>query len=68
MEVMEVMSMDLQPTKCWFCGRPVLIGERAHRPPHGRIAVHADCLRDDALQEGMRPGGDDLPGVIAKAS
>ena len=27
---------------CRFCRRPVLVGERANRAPHGRIAVHPD--------------------------
>jgi hypothetical protein len=44
---------------CWFCHRPVLPGERAHRAPGAGIAVHAECLRIDALNEGLRPGDDD---------
>ena len=46
---------------CWFCHRPILFGERAHRSPHGQIAVHSDCLRRDALTEGMRPNDEDAP-------
>jgi hypothetical protein len=46
---------------CWFCHRPILSGERAHRSPHGKIAVHTDCLRHDALTEGIRPSHEDVP-------
>jgi hypothetical protein len=48
-------------TACWFCRRPILSGEQAHRSPHGKIAVHTDCLRYDALNEGIRPGGEEVP-------
>lgn len=48
-------------TACWFCHRPILAGERAHRSPHGQIAVHTDCLRHDALAEGIRPSHEDVP-------
>jgi hypothetical protein len=44
---------------CWFCHRPILLGERAHRVPHAALAVHAECLRHDALTEGIRPSDDD---------
>jgi len=37
--------------KCWFCGRPVLADDRAHRSLDGGLAVHAHCLRDDARSE-----------------
>ena len=50
------MSMEVEAKSCWFCRRPVLLGERANRAPHGGIAVHADCLRDDAFNDGARPG------------
>ena len=46
---------------CWFCHRPILAGEQAHRSPHGKIAVHTDCLRHDALTEGIRPSHEDVP-------
>ena len=58
------MSKETQMTDvatCWFCHRPILSGERAHRSPHGKIAVHADCLRHDALTEGILPGREDVP-------
>ena len=55
---MEV-ELDIEPKFCWFCRRPVLAGERANRAPHGGIAVHAQCLRDDAVNEGSRPGSED---------
>lgn len=45
---------------CWFCHRPILTGEHAHRSPHGKIAVHTECLRDDALTEGIRPNDEDI--------
>ena len=45
-------------TECWFCRRPVRLGERANRAPQGRMAVHVDCLRDDARHEGDRPGAE----------
>jgi hypothetical protein len=45
-------------TECWFCRRPVGVGERANRAPLGRIAVHVQCLRDDARHEGDRPAMD----------
>jgi hypothetical protein len=54
------MSMEVKPTSCWFCGRPILTGERANRAPHGGIAVHTDCLRDDAVSEGIRPSEEPL--------
>ena len=57
--------MDVEPKSCWFCRRPVLIGERANRAPHGRIAVHTECLRADALNEGCRPGHEDGAELIA---
>ena len=44
-----------EPKPCWFCRRPVLVGERANRAPHGGIAVHTDCLQADAFNEGARP-------------
>ena len=47
--------MEVEPKPCWFCRRPVLIGERAHRVPHGGLAVHTDCLQADAFNEGARP-------------
>jgi hypothetical protein len=53
--------MEVDPTSCWFCRRPVLVGERANRAPRGGIAVHTECLRDDALNEGSRPDADDRP-------
>ena len=49
------MSMEVEPQSCWFCRRPVLVGERANRAPHGALTVHTECLRDDALTEGARP-------------
>ena len=51
--------MEAESKSCWFCRRPVLAGERANRVPHGRIAVHTECLRDDAVNEGSRPGLED---------
>jgi len=51
--------MNVEASECWFCHRPVLAGERAHRAPHGRIAVHTECLRADALNEGLRPSQDE---------
>ena len=48
--------MEVEPKPCWFCRRPVLVGERANRAPHGGIAVHTECLQADALNEGSRPG------------
>jgi hypothetical protein len=47
--------MEVEPRSCWFCRRPVLIGDRANRANRGGIAVHTDCLRADALNEGARP-------------
>jgi hypothetical protein len=47
--------MDAEVTGCWFCGRPLLTGERVNRAPHARVAVHTDCLRHDAVNEGDRP-------------
>lgn len=44
---------------CWYCHRPILSGERAHRSPESALAVHADCLRDDASAEGIRPSPED---------
>ena len=49
------MSTEVEPKSCWFCRRPVLVGERANRAPHGSITVHADCLRDDAVNDDARP-------------
>jgi hypothetical protein len=48
--------MEVESRSCWFCRRPVLASERANRAPHAQIAVHADCLRADALNENARPG------------
>ena len=56
------MSMEVEPRSCWFCRRPVLVGERANRAPLAQIAVHTDCLRADASNEGVRPGGEDRTG------
>jgi len=50
--------MEVEPKSCRFCRRPVLVGERANRIPHGRLAVHTECLRADALNEGSRPDRD----------
>ena len=47
--------MTEDPIRCWFCHRPVLSGQPAHRAPRAALAVHADCLRDDAAHEGLRP-------------
>ena len=47
--------MEVEPPPCWFCRRPVLVGERANRAPHGGLAVHTDCLQADAFIEGARP-------------
>ena len=52
---------EAEMAECWFCAQPILAGERAHRLPHGRIAVHTDCLRHDALTDGARPSDGDLP-------
>jgi hypothetical protein len=52
-----MMTMREEMTECWFCRRPVRAGERANRAPQGRVAVHVDCLRDDARHEGDRPDG-----------
>ena len=41
--------MEGESKSCWFCRRPVLAGERANRVPHGRIAVHTECLRATML-------------------
>jgi hypothetical protein len=49
----------MNATACWFCHRPIRSGERANRSPQGEIAVHADCLRHDALTEGVRPSDED---------
>jgi hypothetical protein len=57
------MSMEVEPKPCWFCCRPVLVGERANRAPHGGIAVHTDCLRADALTEGARPAAEGRVGA-----
>jgi hypothetical protein len=57
--IIEEPHMD-DVTTCWFCHRPILAGDRAHRSPHGRIAVHTDCLRP-TLTEGIRPAGEDVP-------
>lgn len=51
--------MEVEPRFCWFCRRPVLASERANRAPHTQIAVHADCLRADALNEGSRSAPED---------
>jgi hypothetical protein len=56
---MREMPMDSEVTECWFCGQPVLTGERANRSLHGRIAVHTDCLRHDALNDSDRGGSSD---------
>jgi hypothetical protein len=52
--------MEVESRSCWFCGRPVLVGERANRAPHATIAVHTECLRADASSEDdpPRPGCD----------
>ena len=55
--MIEENDMDLT---CWYCHRPILRSERAHRSPHGTLAVHADCLRHDALAEGIRPSPDEV--------
>jgi hypothetical protein len=34
--------------ECWFCGRPIRRVDRAETLPGGTIAVHADCVRQDA--------------------
>ena len=47
--------MEVEPKSCWFCRRPVLAGEQANRAAHGGIAVHTECLRVDAVNEGARP-------------
>ncbi len=56
--------MEVEPKSCWFCRRPVLVGERANLAPHGRLAVHTECLRDDAVNEGSRPGVEDGSGEL----
>jgi hypothetical protein len=56
------MSMEVEPKSCWFCRRPVLVGERANRAPHGGLAVHTDCLQADAFNEGARPDAHDRVG------
>ena len=56
------MSMEVEPRSCWFCRRPVLVGERANRAPHGGLTVHAECLRDDAVTEGVRPRVEEVAG------
>ena len=56
------MSTEVKPKSCWFCRRPVLAGERVNRAPHGGIAVHADCLRHDAFNDGARPSFEDQIG------
>jgi hypothetical protein len=38
--------------RCWFCGRPVVPGERVNHSLDGGLAVHVDCLRRDALTDG----------------
>lgn len=43
---------------CWFCGRPVLMSDRAHRSLDGGLSVHAACLRDDARHESDRGAAD----------
>jgi hypothetical protein len=48
------MRRERMKTTCWFCGRPVLKGDQAHRSLDGGLAVHADCLRDDARHESDR--------------
>ena len=53
------MSMEVEPKPCWFCRRPVLVGERANRAPHGGLAVHTECLQADAFNEGTRPEAPD---------
>ena len=55
--------MEVEPKSCWFCRRPVLIGERANRAPDARIAVHTECLRDDAFNEGARPDAEGRAGA-----
>jgi hypothetical protein len=57
MSFKEVLVND----RCWFCGRPILGGERANRFPHGCLAVRTACLQQDAINDGARPTGDDLP-------
>ena len=54
--------MEVEPKSCWFCRRPVLVGERANRVPQGWIAVHTDCLRADAFNDGSRPNLEDRVG------
>ncbi len=54
--------MEVESRSCWFCRRPVLASERANRAPHAQIALHADCLRADAFNEGARPGVEDRTG------
>jgi hypothetical protein len=51
--------MEVEPKSCWFCHRPVLIGDRANRAPHSSLAVHTDCLQADAFNEGARPDAQD---------
>jgi hypothetical protein len=47
--------MEVEPKSCWFCRRPVLVGEHANRAPRGGLAVHTECLQADAFNEGARP-------------
>jgi hypothetical protein len=47
-------------TTCWFCCQAILPGERANRSAQAGVAVHTACLRQDAVTDGARPGGDDL--------
>jgi len=55
--------MEVEPKPCWFCRRPVLVGERANRAPHGGLAVHTDCLQADAFNEGARPDAEGPAGA-----
>ena len=47
--------MEVESRSCWFCRRPVLASERANRAPHAEIAVHTDCLRNEAAEEEIPP-------------
>jgi hypothetical protein len=64
------MSMEVKvaPRSCWFCRRPVLVGERANRAPHAQIAVHTDCLRADAFNDDFRPDIEDRTDKVASVT
>ena len=58
---MTIEETLMDAAACWFCRQPIHAGERVNRSPHGKIA---DCLRHDALTEGIRPTDGDVPNPV----